>query len=510
MSSDPTVVLSKFDLNGKEIELLRKVGKLVSPLLPEVLDHFYGFIVADAEMAKFFQDEDLMKQAKAGQQKHWEMLLSGEFTNDYFRSAYRIGRIHPRIGLPFLFYLSGYAQASSRIQMLLLKKYGGVSSVLGRRDLPAMLGALMRAFALDTHLVLDAHFAAEKEEQETAFRYLTEGISRMASRDLSKPIPDATESDFPQRYNPVRESFNELMESLSEVISSFQETAKSLDLQAMEIAQAAEDLSHRTETQAATLEETAAAVEEITVSMEASLGSTNSANEKVYATLANAERGNRVVETAIQKMNDIEGSSSQISQIISIIDDIAFQTNLLALNAGVEAARAGESGRGFAVVASEVRSLAQRSSESASEIRTLISQSSGHVEHGVALVGDTGEVLAKMVKDITITADLAAEVANSSHQQSTGLSEINIGVSQLDAVTQQNAAMVEETTAAVNILKSEANRLSKIATTFQVGKVSDGQRFHQTASVNPTDVPSDSIADDWDESPTELGVANTG
>jgi methyl-accepting chemotaxis protein len=202
--------LLKFGFDSKTRDHVVQGGKLVVPLLPEVLDHFYGFVTSDPEMARFFPNKELMAQAKLGQQKHWEMLLSGTFSEEYFTSAYRIGRIHPRIGLPFLFYLSGYAQAVSHIQELLLTQNRGLAGLFRRRNMPKIVSALTRAFSLDTHLVLDAHFSAEKEEQETAFAHLTAGIDRMAARDLTQLIPGPEASDYPERYDPVRKAFNGL------------------------------------------------------------------------------------------------------------------------------------------------------------------------------------------------------------------------------------------------------------------------------------------------------------
>ena len=176
-----------------------------------------------------------------------------------------------------------------------------------------------------------------------------------------------------------------------------------------------------------------------------------------------------VVRNAVEKMNEIADSSAQISKIISVIDDISFQTNLLALNAGVEAARAGESGRGFAVVASEVRNLAQRTADSAGEIKELIDISTKHVESGVELVGNAGEMLESIVNHINEAADLTQQVASSAEQQSTAFGEINIGVSQLDSVTQQNAAMVEQSTAALMEMRNEASTLSGLVSVFQLG-----------------------------------------
>jgi len=469
MSHAQGVTLSKFDLEGKSRSYLVEGGKLVAPLLPEVLEHFYGFISDDPEMSGFFPDQALIDKAKAGQKKHWELLLSGEFTQEYFDSAYRIGRIHPRIGLPFLFYLSGYAQVTSYIQKSLLKKYGGGVRFLRKRNVPEIMGAITRAFALDTHLVLDAHFAAEKEEQDLAFKYLTNGIQEMASRDLTKLIPSSKDSDYPVRYDPVREAFNGLMLSQREVLQRIQDSAASLNIRSNEVAQAAEDLSHRTETQAATLEETAAAVEEISTSMKSSAKATSETNETVNETRQSAAHGSKVVQEAILKMQEIQESASQIAQIINVIDDIAFQTNLLALNAGVEAARAGDAGRGFAVVASEVRGLAQRTAESANEIKSLIEDSTRQVEGGVSLVNETGQALEKMSSDVNRAAVLTSQVASSAEEQATGLSEINVGVSQLDQVTQQNAAMVEEATAATLSMKQDVSMLHDLVGSFRIG-----------------------------------------
>jgi methyl-accepting chemotaxis protein len=184
-----------------------------------------------------------------------------------------------------------------------------------------------------------------------------------------------------------------------------------------------------------------------------------------------AEVNREVVENAVSAMTEIEESSNQISQIIGVIDDIAFQTNLLALNAGVEAARAGEAGRGFAVVASEVRALAQRSSEAATEIKTLISNSSSQVERGVDLVGKAGQALQAIVGQVGHISGLVSGIAEGASEQSTGLNEINLGVAQLDQVTQQNAAMVEQATAASQLLNNDAARLTDLISSFETGNV---------------------------------------
>ena len=273
-----------------------------------------------------------------------------------------------------------------------------------------------------------------------------------------------------------------------EVINS----ASSIRNGAAEISQASDDLSHRTESQAATLEQTAAALDEMTASVKSAAEGAKSVEETMKKARLEAVDSGSVVENAVAAMTEIEGSASHISQIIGVIDDIAFQTNLLALNAGVEAARAGEAGRGFAVVASEVRALAQRSSEAAMEIKNLIGNSSKQVERGVELVGKAGEALNSIVDQVTNISQMVSEIADGASEQSTGLGEINIGVTQLDQVTQQNAAMVEEATASSHMLNSDAEKLSELVARFRVEAESDAPK----ASVVKLNAPS-AHGSDW-------------
>ena len=239
---------------------------------------------------------------------------------------------------------------------------------------------------------------------------------------------------------------------------------------AVEVSQASDDLSRRTEQQAASLEESAAALEQITATVKRSAEGAVEAGGVVEAAHREAVDGQQVVNRAIQAMGAIEESSAQIGNIIGVIDEIAFQTNLLALNAGVEAARAGDAGRGFAVVASEVRALAQRSAEAAKEIKSLISASSRQVGDGVSLVGDTGQALERIADQIGRLTTIAREISASSQEQATGLQQVNVAVSQMDQMTQQNAAMVEETTAASHSLASDARELDRLMQQFQVDR----------------------------------------
>ncbi|MCR8725040.1 methyl-accepting chemotaxis protein [Frigidibacter sp. ROC022] len=308
----------------------------------------------------------------------------------------------------------------------------------------------------------------EREKQAAAQKQVVDDLRRGLAALAGGNLTEMLETPFSPEYEQLRHDFNAALGKLTDVMRQLIAITGSINAGATEMSQAADDLSRRTENQAATLEETAAAMDQLTAGVKSAADGAGEADRAVRSARENATASGEVVSQAVDAMGEIEKSSDQISQIIGVIDDIAFQTNLLALNAGVEAARAGEAGRGFAVVASEVRSLAQRSSEAAREIKALISASSGHVERGVTLVGQAGAALNQIVESVGHIAGLVTDIAASSAEQSNGLIEINTGVTQLDEVTQQNAAMVEETTAASHSLRNESVTLSELVARFRV------------------------------------------
>ncbi|MNH55742.1 Methyl-accepting chemotaxis protein III [compost metagenome] len=289
-------------------------------------------------------------------------------------------------------------------------------------------------------------------------------LAAMAAGDLSCRIVEA----FPGDYASLRDDFNRAIAALDDAVGVIGGNAGAMQSSATEISKAATDLSQRTERQAASLEETAAALDQITATVRKTAENAQAADAVVNQTRARAETGGTIVQRAIGAMDEIERSSQQISQIIGVIDEIAFQTNLLALNAGVEAARAGEAGRGFAVVASEVRALSQRSAESAKEIKALISASGALVKEGVVLVRESGDALAGIAERINEITMLMGEIRGSTQEQSVGLAEVNSAVNEMDQVTQQNAAMVEQSTAASLALNGEAADLAERVARFKV------------------------------------------
>ncbi len=308
-------------------------------------------------------------------------------------------------------------------------------------------------------------FANDVTPRVRAVEEVANGLEQLAKNNLKHRI----EATIDPAFEKVRHDFNTAMSMLDETMAAVSGSTESVSSGAQQIASASDDLSRRTEQQAASLEETAAALDEITSTVRRSAEGAKQASAAAAGARADAATSGQIVGEAVAAMGEIDSSSRQITQIIGVIDEIAFQTNLLALNAGVEAARAGDAGRGFAVVAQEVRALAQRSADAAKEIKTLIATSSAQVERGVKLVGETGRALTSIVDRVAQIDVLISEIAKSSQEQATGLHEVNTAVNQMDQVTQQNAAMVEEATAAAANLKSSSQELGQLMARFQTG-----------------------------------------
>jgi methyl-accepting chemotaxis protein len=307
-------------------------------------------------------------------------------------------------------------------------------------------------------------FTAAGRDQQAVMDGITTALGKLADGDLTVRFMQ----EVGTAYQNLKRDFNGAMDNLQQTMQSISANAGAVRSSAGEITKASDDLARRTEQQAANLEETAAAVDQITATVRKAADNAGKARTLVAEARGGAERSGMVVREAVDAMSGIETSSRQIGTIIGVIDEIAFQTNLLALNAGVEAARAGEAGRGFAVVATEVRALAQRSADAAREIKALISASGQQVEIGVRLVGETGKALGLIVDQVIRLNALVAEIAVSAEEQSAGLQEVNAAVNQMDQVTQQNAAMVEQSTAASHSLSGEAEELARLVGQFRL------------------------------------------
>lgn len=501
MSADQVIGdrLSFMQLDEETRRAIAGTKSIVMDALPEALDRFYNQVRATPDASRFFSSESHLQGAKSRQLAHWEAISSGRFDLDYARAVTRVGEVHARIGLEPKWYIGGYSLVLESLIMRLIEVRWPRSSLLGRKSATCEIVAreiagLVKATMLDIDIAVSVYFeAAEAKRKETEAEVIGQeratvqdklghAVQCLSEGDLTAEIPD----ELPAEYGQLRLDFNSAAASLRTAIGQINGVAGGVRTGAEEMASASESLSQRTEQQAASLEQTAAALDQITATVRKTADGAHHAREVVTNAKADAERSGEVVAGAIQAMAEIDKSSKQISNIIGVIDEIAFQTNLLALNAGVEAARAGEAGRGFAVVASEVRALAQRSADAAKEIKGLIQASSAQVGTGVELVGQTGKALERISSHVSEINAIVAEIAASAREQATGLAEVNTAVNQMDQVTQQNAAMVEESTAASRSLAQDAEELGRLVSRFHVGQVATVTTLPKRGTVQNT------------------------
>ena len=309
-------------------------------------------------------------------------------------------------------------------------------------------------------------------EQREVMALLAGGLDLLSKGDLTCRI----DTDVAANYEKLRDDFNTAVARLSETVSTIQATSFDVGNSAREINMGADDLSKRTEEQASSLEQTAATTEELAASVKASAHSSKQAVSLAEEAMSVAEKGGAIVTDAVEAMSRIETASKKISDITSVIDEIAFQTNLLALNAAIEAARAGDAGKGFAVVASEVRTLAQRSGDAAKDITALIGESGREVEQGVALVRSAGEALDQIVQASRKVSATVSDISAASAEQANGIDEMSQTVAHMDEMTQQNAALAEQSAASATSLLSQIQRLNELVATFRTHKSGLGQQ----------------------------------
>ncbi|AMJ62291.1 globin-coupled sensor protein [Bosea sp. PAMC 26642] len=465
---------------------IKSVEAQIREALPAALGAFYSQLKGNPETAKFFTSEAHIDGAKSRQTSHWDRIAKGEFDQDFVSAVTKVGQIHARIGLEPRWYIGGYALILEQVLSHVLKANwpkNMLGSVMpGAEDRSAEVSAIVKAALLDMDYAISVYLEASEaarlkleeeakrvekskaEEREKAVAHVTTAMSALADGDLTYRMP----SDIPVEYAVIGEQFNRAMERLEGMIGTIKATSTQISDSSKEINAGAEDLSQRTEQQASALEETAATTEQLAASVKAASQSSSQSVTLADEASRVAQSGGVIVQDAIAAMERIEQASKKISEITTVIDGIAFQTNLLALNAAVEAARAGDAGRGFAVVAAEVRTLAQRSADAAKDITALIASSDQQVSDGVKLVREAGKTLREIVEASNRVSLTVKEISAASSEQANGIDEMAQTVSHMDGITQQNAALAEQSAASAITLDDQIKRLDQLMSQFRI------------------------------------------
>lgn len=453
------------------------VASVIREALPRALDAFYDQARRFPETAGFFRDEAHIGAARAAQVRHWGAIIEGRIDADYAASVRAIGRTHAKIGLEPRWYIGAYSIILAELSRAVLNRPRTRFQNLRRHEAESAdaLAELGQRVMLDMELALSIYQEILQDERDRALivqqqaqarqadvvTALGGALRRLAQGDLAVGI----DQEFAEDYRSLKNDFLVATGALHDAVRAVADSVTGLSAGSSQLASASDDLAGRTERQAAGLERTVAATVEIAEAVERTAAGAQQTAEAVSQARRDVEDGAQVVGEAVAAMKAIASTSAEIERFAALIDEIALQTNLLALNAGVEAARAGEEGRGFAVVAQEVRALAHRSAQASKEIRSLISTSSEQVARGVDLVGLAGAALERIGGRVATVDDLAGGIVVSARQQAEGLGQVRRAMNEMDEITQQNAAMTEEATAAARQLAHEADALRG-----QVGK----------------------------------------
>jgi methyl-accepting chemotaxis protein len=487
---------SRLDFIGFDAEARSRLAHIrahVDKHLPLALEHFYRRIADVPAVASFFSGREQMSRAEDKQAGHWKAIAAGDFDDAYFEASQKVGLRHAQIGLEPRWHIGGYAiivetlvkgvmhDAMADILTPERGRFGrkiqpSGETIAARADqLAASLAEVIKATLLDIEIAVSAYFEKVQAEAaaleagnaariEAAVRATGAVLQDLAMGDLTSRVTEELDPAFDQ----IKDDTNTVAERLAAIVRQLRDTSRSLKTATGEILSGANDLADRTTRQAATIEQTSAAMESLARSVTENAGRATTASEKAVAVAGSAESGRGVMGKANEGMERISASSSKISNIIGMIDDIAFQTNLLALNASVEAARAGEAGKGFAVVAVEVRRLAQSAAEASAEIKGLIETSSGEVAAGVRLVSQASDKLLEIAAGAQESAGLIDAIAAANRAQSTAIEELGAAVRQMDEMTQHNAALVEQTNAAIEQTEAQASELDGIVDVFKL------------------------------------------
>ncbi|MCP8882685.1 methyl-accepting chemotaxis protein [Devosia sp. XJ19-1] len=473
---------------------LAKVEHSITRHLETALDLFYAKIGTVPAVRRFFEGKPQMDRAKSKQLGHWQAIATGQLDDDYLQASTRVGLRHAQIGLEPRWHIGGYGVIMETLVRGIVHdamaaalepqkgRFGAMTprkpeAILADADVMAdAVVAVLKSMLLDIDIGVSAYFdkltddareadQAARAKIQTAVAATAAVLKDVAHGDLTTRVTDVLDPEFDQ----IKDDTNSVAEKLADIVGQLQQTSRSLKTATGEILSGANDLAERTTRQAATIEETTASIEQLSTAVVENAKRAASASDTARKLTLSATDGGAVMASATGAMGAIETSSGKISNIIGLIDDIAFQTNLLALNASVEAARAGEAGKGFAVVAVEVRRLAQSAAQASSDVKQLIEASAVEVRNGTQLVAKAAETLRDIQMRAEESAGLIDTIAQANAEQSASLEEVTVAVRQMDEMTQHNAALVEQTNAAIEQTEAQASELDQIVDVFRIG-----------------------------------------
>lgn len=465
MSDALRLRLEFMEFDAHQRAALRATQPAVRAIIGKALDRFYARAQRTGETAGFFSSAAHMAKAKAAQEKHWARLATAEFDDDYYQSIRRIGATHARIGLEPRWYVGSYALVIEELIAGVARRtpwWRRLFAVWNPAAAQAATSALVKAALLDMEVSLSVYFEEAQSSRETAVAQLDVALAALAAGDLTRQL-----SGMPPSFATLETSYNGALGKIRQMIVAVTEGAGRIDAGVHEIAQASEDLARRTEGNAASLEETAAAMAQMDGRLKNGAAASRATVERADQAIATVSTGRSIADDAMQAMGRVANSAKGIDSVIEGLDKIAFQTRVLAMNAAVEAGRAGEAGRGFAVVADLVSALAMRAEEEAGRARDQLTSTQSDIGAAVEMVQRVDGALANISEDVSQVHLLLGAIAGDNHAQAIAIGEISAAVGTMDRSTQQNAAMVEETSAAARNLAHEVVQLSDLAGAFR-------------------------------------------
>lgn len=456
--------LQFFELDDKQRAALRASKPILERCLGPALDRFYRRAKITQETARFFRDDAHIATAHRAQFNHWMHIADGRFDEDYYASVRRIGEVHARIRLEPRWYIGGYALLLEEMVYAVDRSFSKWQNWFGIGPTRAdIIAALTKAALLDMELSISIYFEVAAIERNNAIAKIDRALARLADGDLAQDV-----GDLPEAFESLEASYNQTLANLRGTIGSVVTASSTIQSESRDIAESSEDLARRMESNAAALEQTAVTLVQIEDRVKTTAADAQETLTIADEALMAMERGKDGANGAVQTMHQVHANARNIDTVIEGVDKIAFQTRVLAMNAAVEAGRAGEAGRGFAVVADLVRALAMRAEEEARKAREGLSATQSDIATAVDAVRQVNEALQGVAVKFERVHSLIAQMSKDNAAQSNAISEINMAVSSMDRTTQQNASMIERTSASAHALHNDAVNLAAQAGRFQV------------------------------------------